>query len=71
MLDYKDTLRYLTAIPSISGCEKYAAEKIREKFGDLFDEIYTDMARNIILVKKSKKTINLLNLNHQTTMLAV
>ena len=55
MLDYKDTLRFLSAIPSIAGCEKYAAEKIREKFGELFDEIYTDAARNIILVKKSKK----------------
>jgi len=55
MPDYKDTLRFLTSIPSIAGCEKYAAEKIREKFGDLFDEIYTDAARNIILVKKSKK----------------
>ena len=55
MLDFKETVRFLTAIPSIAGCEKYAAEKIREKFGDLFDEIYTDAARNIVLVKKSKK----------------
>lgn len=55
MLDYKETVRFLTAIPSIAGCEKYAAEKIREKFGDLFDEIYADAARNIVLVKKSKK----------------
>ena len=55
MLDYKETLRFLTEIPSIAGCEKYAAEKIRAQFGGLFDEITTDAARNIILVKKSKK----------------
>ena len=55
MLDFKETVRFLTAIPSIAGCEKFAAEKIREKFGDLFDEIYTDAARNIVLVKKSAK----------------
>lgn len=55
MLDYKTTLRCLCEIPSIAGCEKYAAEKIRATFGDFFDEIYTDAARNIILVKKSKK----------------
>lgn len=55
MLDYKTTLRFLCGIPSIAGCEKYAAEKIRAQFGDFFDEIYTDAARNIVLVKKSKK----------------
>ena len=55
MFDYTTTLRQLCGIMSIAGFERRAAEEIRSLFGDAFDEITTDGARNIILLKKSKK----------------
>lgn len=55
MLDYKQTLRTLTSIMSVSGCEREAAREVTEKFGKYFDSVTVDAARNIILEKKSKK----------------
>ena len=55
MFDYTTTLRQLCGIMSIAGFERRAAEEIRSLFGEAFDEITTDPARNIILTKKSKK----------------
>ena len=55
MLDYKTTLRQLCGIMSIPGCEREAAGAVRQLFGALFDQVATDAARNIVLVKKSKK----------------
>ena len=55
MFDSTTTLRQLCGIMSIAGFERRAAEEIRSLFGDAFDEITTDGARNIILLKKSKK----------------
>ncbi|MBQ8186729.1 MAG: hypothetical protein IJ037_07640 [Clostridia bacterium] len=55
MFDYTTTLRRLCGIMSIAGYEKRAADEIRDLFGSAFDSITTDPARNIILLKKSKK----------------
>ena len=55
MFDYITTLRQLCGIMSIAGFERRAANQIRTLFGEAFDEITTDAARNIILTKKSKK----------------
>lgn len=55
MFDYTTTLRQLCGIMSIAGFEKRAADEIRSLYGSAFDEITTDPARNIILLKKSKK----------------
>ena len=55
MLDYKKTLRHLCSVMSVSGCEREAAREITEEYGKYFDSVSVDAARNIILVKKSKK----------------
>ncbi|MGN1410211.1 MAG: M42 family metallopeptidase [Eubacteriales bacterium] len=55
MPEFKEILRRLCSVMTISGCERNALEEIRESYGGYFDEIDTDMARNVILVKKSKK----------------
>ncbi len=55
MTDYKETLRKLCSIVTVSGCEKQAHESVKADFGGVFDEIYTDRARNIILVKRSRR----------------
>ena len=55
MLDYKKTLRSLTSIMSVSGCEREAARDVTAEYGKYFDSVTVDAARNIILSKKSKK----------------
>lgn len=54
-LEYKQTLRHLCSIMSVSGCERDAAREVTEKYGSLFDSVTVDAARNIILLKKAKK----------------
>lgn len=53
MPEYKQLLRDLCGIMSISGCERNAFEEIKKLVGDSFDDVYCDAARNIVLVKKS------------------
>ena len=55
MLDYRTTLRHLCSIMSVSGCEREAAREVTAEYGKYFDSVYVDSARNILLVKKSKK----------------
>ena len=55
MLDYKKTLRHLCSVMSVSGCERESAREVTEEYGKYFDSVSVDAARNIILVKKSKK----------------
>lgn len=55
MPEFKEILRQLCSVMTITGCERNAFEEIRQNYGEYFDEIYTDMARNVILVKKSKR----------------
>ena len=55
MLDYRTTLRSLTSIMSVSGCEREAAREVTALYGKYFDSVTIDAARNIILEKKSKK----------------
>lgn len=54
MTEFKDILHRLCSIMTVTGCEKNAYEEVRDMFSSDFDEIRSDLARNIILVKKSK-----------------
>ncbi len=54
MTEYRNTLGKLCSIVTVSGCERQAFGQVKEDFGSLFDKVYTDRARNIILVKRSR-----------------
>lgn len=52
MMNYTEALRLLTGIMTIPGFERNAAKQISQSFGSYFDEIRTDVAGNIVLLKK-------------------
>lgn len=52
MMNYTEALRMLTGIMTIPGFERNAAKQISQSFGSYFDEIKTDAAGNIVLLKK-------------------
>lgn len=54
MAEFKEILRRLCSVMTVTGCEKNAVEEVKAMFSSDFDEIRTDLARNIILVKHSK-----------------
>lgn len=54
MAEFKEILRRLCSVMTITGCEKNAYDEVKAMFSSDFDEIRTDLARNIILVKRSK-----------------
>ena len=54
MAEFKEILRRLCSIMTITGCEKNAYDEVKAMFSSDFDEIRTDLARNIVLVKHSK-----------------
>ncbi len=53
-MNFEALLKELCDIPTVSGCEVNAHEKIKALVGAEFDEVYSDSARNLILVKKSR-----------------
>ena len=54
MAEFKEILRRLCSIMTITGCEKNAYDEVKAMFSSDFDEIRTDLARNIVLIKRSK-----------------
>lgn len=54
-MTYKEILKILCDTMTVSGNEQNAHEAVRSLAGDCFDEIYTDTARNLVLVKKCGK----------------
>ncbi len=53
MADFKEILRSLCSIMTVTGCERNAYDEVKAMFSADFDEIKTDLARNIILIKHS------------------
>ncbi len=54
-MKYIDILKVLCDTMTVSGNEQNAHDAIRQLAGDFFDEIITDPARNLILVRKCGK----------------
>ena len=52
MAEFKEILRRLCSIMTITGCEKNAYDEVKAMFSSDFDEIRTDLARNIVLIKR-------------------
>ena len=57
MADFKEILRSLCSIMTVTGCERNAYDEVKAMFSADFDEIKTDLARNIILIKNFLTTI--------------
>ncbi len=53
MADFKEILKRLCSIMTVTGCERNAHGEIKAMFSSDFDEIKTDHAGNIILIKRS------------------
>lgn len=54
-MTYTEILKLLCDTMTVSGNEQNAHEAVRAFAGDCFDEIYTDTARNLVLVRKCGK----------------
>ncbi len=54
-MKYKDILKKLCDTMTVSGNEQNAHNAVKAIAGDVLDEIYTDTARNLVLVKKCTK----------------
>ncbi|MBE6548358.1 MAG: M42 family metallopeptidase [Ruminococcaceae bacterium] len=51
-MELKELIISLSSLMSVTGCENYSADKLRNIIGDVFDQSYTDKIGNHIFVKK-------------------